>query len=83
MLTYLVQVKFGIRLSDRFSEAQRQSCTGKQRQSEFEVTVYLHQSEIRYRKVKMDRPITEIKRFWEETRTAASLPDIRLHDLRH
>lgn len=28
-------------------------------------------------------PTREIKRFWSEARTLASLPDIRLHDLRH
>ncbi|MEP4190387.1 MAG: tyrosine-type recombinase/integrase, partial [Sneathiella sp.] len=29
------------------------------------------------------QPITEIKRFWDEVRAAANLPNVRLHDLRH
>ncbi|MCC3305539.1 tyrosine-type recombinase/integrase [Sneathiella sp. HT1-7] len=29
------------------------------------------------------QPVTEIKRFWDEVRAAANLPDVRLHDLRH
>ena len=29
------------------------------------------------------QPITCIKKFWREVRTAANLPDVRLHDLRH
>ncbi len=29
------------------------------------------------------QPITDIKRFWNEVRTAANLGDTRLHDLRH
>ena len=29
------------------------------------------------------KPVTDIKKFWHEVRTAAALGDIRLHDLRH
>jgi integrase len=29
------------------------------------------------------QPIQCVKKFWEETRLAANLPDVRLHDLRH
>ncbi len=40
-------------------------------------------SEYTFPGTKMDRPITEIKRFWDEVRQSANLPDVRLHDLRH
>lgn len=45
--------------------------------------IYLEDSEYAFPGKIANQPITEIKRFWDEVRQIANLPDVRLHDLRH